>query len=103
MPNVHRALWIQEVMCRPIPDVFLESSSYSLVHPAEEKSEEDEEQGDWNGRTCDLGRTYRITELCESISLPFPDRRSLPELPTTAQLRQREGRGLKSTVGGGMT
>lgn len=54
---------------------------------------------------CDVrwGRTYRITESWESICLPLPDCRSLPELPTTAQVRHREGRGLKSSVGEEMT
>lgn len=49
------------------------------------------------------GRTYRITELWESISLPWPDFCRLPELPTTAHLRQSEGRGRVSTVGVEMT
>lgn len=54
---------------------------------------------------CDVrwGRTYRITESWESICLPLPDCCSLPELPTTAQVRHREGRGLKSSVGEEMT
>lgn len=41
--NVHRALWVQEVMCRPIPDVFLKSFSHCLIHSEEE---EDEEEGE---------------------------------------------------------
>lgn len=54
---------------------------------------------------CDVRwrRTYRITESWESICLPLSDCRSLPELPTTAQVRHREGRGLKSSVGEEMT
>ncbi len=95
-------------MCCPIPNVFLKSSSHRLVHPVEEKGEEDEEEADEEqGKTCVCvcvcRYIYRITEPWESISLPFPDCRKLPELPTTAQLRQREGRGPKSTVGGEMT
>lgn len=39
MFDVHRALWVQEVMRRPIPDVFLKPSSHRLVHPVGEKYE----------------------------------------------------------------
>lgn len=42
--NVHRALRVQEVMCRPIPNVFLKSSSHCFVHPVKEKGEEDEDE-----------------------------------------------------------
>lgn len=59
MSNVHRALWVQEVMCRPISNIFLKSSSHRLVHPVEDKGDEDEEENDeGTGKTCTLGYTY---------------------------------------------
>lgn len=34
--DVHCALRVQEVVCRPIAHVSLEASSHRLVHPAED-------------------------------------------------------------------
>lgn len=54
MFDVHRALWVQEVMRRPIPNVFLKPSSHRLVHPAKDTDEEDKEEEDGKGKMCDL-------------------------------------------------
>ena len=47
--NVHCALWVQEMMRRPIPNIFLKPSSHRLVHPVARKKDEEDEEGEEDG------------------------------------------------------
>lgn len=105
--DVHCALWVQYVMRRTTADIFLKPFSHRPVHPEEKKT-----RGVWGLCACACecvcvclcGRCmYRNTKPWESMSAPCPECRKLPEFPTTAQLRQREGTGSKSIEGGDMT
>lgn len=101
MVNIHCTFWVQKVVRCSISNIFCKSSSHCLVHPKKI-------QILLKGILKDVHlyneyTTHRITESWESIILPFPDCRNLPEFPTTAQVWQREVSGLKSTVGEGMT
>lgn len=40
MFNVNRTFWVQEMMCCPISNIFLKSSSHCLVHPEVGRDEE---------------------------------------------------------------
>lgn len=105
MFHIHSTLWVQEVMRCPVPNILLKTSSHCLVHSKQEAEVRllRTEAVYLHSSVCNLGHTNRIMKLCESINLPSPDPRRLPELPTTAHLRQRVCTGPVSTVGGEIT
>lgn len=101
--NIHCTLWVQKVMRCSISNIVFKSSSHCFVHPKEFRDNSKMKGVKRHIWWYNNDATYRNTEWWESINLPLPDCRNLPEFPTTAQVRQRDGSGLKSTVGEGMT